>query len=54
MTLIIFPQDPKEPEAKTVPGRIVEETVDKISLGTLGGMAGKIVDSFFDNDTDED
>ena len=50
----MFPQEYKEPKAKTVPGRIVEDTVDSLTLGTLGGTAGKIVDRFFDNDSNED
>ena len=50
----MFPQEHEEPEAKTVPGQIVEDLVDRISLGTLVGTAGKIVDRFFDNDTNKD
>ena len=48
----VFPQEPKEPEAKTVPGQAVEYFVDDLTFGICGGAAGKLVDMFFDDDED--
>ena len=50
-----FEQDlTRKHEAKTPAGQVTEDFVDSLTLGTLGGTAGKIVDSFFDDDSNED
>ena len=55
MSAICEPEDfGKKHEAKTFAGQRVEDTVDSLTFGILGGTAGKIVDRFFDNDSKED
>ena len=48
------PYFPRKHEAKTPAGQMIEDTVDSLTLGTLGGTAGKIVDKFFDDKDNDD
>lgn len=55
---MLEPHFGRKHEAKTLAGQMIEDTVDSLTLGTLGGTAGKIVDKFlvdkFFDDKDND
>ena len=54
MTIMPMPIRNFEKKSKTIPGKIVEEVVDRLTCGILGESAGKAVDKYFDtNDSDE-
>lgn len=52
MTIMPMPIRNFEKKSKTIPGKIVEEVVDRLSFGILGETAGKAVDKYFEDDND--